>query len=93
MSALGIDENQLKDAIAEIEKLNPKPGASYASSTKINSHITPDFTIRIVEGELQLSLNGRNAPELHVSATYKNMMEGYKESAVKSKEQQKAAIS
>ena len=92
MSALGIDENQLKDAIAEIEKLNPKPGASYASSTKINSHITPDFTIRIVEGELQLSLNGRNIPELHVSATYKNMMEGYKESALKSKEQQEAIL-
>ena len=88
MSALGIDENQLKD-IAEIEKLNPKPGASYASSTKINSHITPDFTIRIVEGELQLSQT--KFPELHVSATYKNMM-SYKESAVKSKEQQKAVL-
>ena len=37
MSALMIDEGQLKDAIAEIEKLNPKPGASYASSTKVNS--------------------------------------------------------
>jgi RNA polymerase sigma-54 factor len=92
MSALMIDEGQLKDAIAEIEKLNPKPGASYDSSTKVNSQITPDFTIRILDGELQLSLNGRNAPELHVSASYRNMMEGYKESAVKSKAQQEAVL-
>ena len=92
MRTLDLGEDQLKGAIAEIEKLNPKPGASYASSTKMNSHITPDFTIRIVDGELQLSLNGRNAPELHVSASYKNMMAAYKESAVKSKEQQKAVL-
>ncbi|MDG0968115.1 MAG: RNA polymerase factor sigma-54 [Flavobacteriaceae bacterium] len=92
MSALQIDEEQLKKAIKEIEKLNPKPGASYASSTKINSHITPDFTILIVEGELQLKLNGRNAPELHVSSSYKNMMAGYKESKVKNKAQQEAVL-
>ena len=92
MSTLHIDENQLKEAIAEIEKLNPKPGASFASSTKINSQITPDFTIRILDGELQLSLNSRNAPELHVSASYRNMMEGYKESTVKSKAQQEAVL-
>ena len=92
MSALQIDEEQLKEAIKEIEKLNPKPGASYASSTKINSHITPDFTILIVEGELQLKLNGRNAPELHVSSSYKNMMAGYKESKVKNKAQQEAVL-
>jgi RNA polymerase sigma-54 factor len=87
-----IDEDQLKEAIAEIEKLNPKPGSSYASSTRVNSQITPDFTIRILDGELQLALNGRNAPELHVSASYKNMMEGYKESTVKSKAQQEAVL-
>ena len=92
MSALQIDEEQLKEAIKEIEKLNPKPGASYASSTKINSHITPDFTILIVEGELQLKLNGRNAPELHVSSSYKNMMASYKESKVKNKAQQEAVL-
>lgn len=92
MSALQIDEEQLKEAIKEIEKLNPKPGASYASSTKINSHITPDFTILIVEGELQLKINGRNAPELHVSSSYKNMMAGYKESKVKNKAQQEAVL-
>ena len=92
MSALTIDEDQLKGAISEIEKLNPKPGASYASSIKENSQIIPDFTIRIMDGKLQLSLNGRNAPELHVSASYRNMMEGYKESTVKSKAHREAVL-
>jgi RNA polymerase sigma-54 factor len=82
-----ITEDELKDAIAEIEKLNPKPGGSYAGNNRIVEHVVPDFSIRIVEGELELSLNGRNAPELHVSREYNNMLKGYKESKEKSKSQ------
>jgi len=67
MSKFNISEEELKDAIGEIEQLNPKPGGSYASNTKIVEHVVPDFTIRIVEGSLELTLNGRNAPELKVS--------------------------
>ena len=87
-----IDEEALRDAIAEIEKLNPKPGGSYAGNTKIIEHIVPDFTIRIVEGELELSLNNRNAPELHISKEYSNMLEGYKQSKEKSKSQKDAVL-
>ena len=82
-----ISEQELKDAISEIEKLNPKPGGSYAGNNRIVEHVVPDFSIRIVEGELELSLNGRNAPELHVSREYNNMLKGYKESKEKSKSQ------
>ncbi|PRX57656.1 RNA polymerase factor sigma-54 [Flagellimonas meridianipacifica] len=82
-----VDEEALKDAISEIERLNPKPGGSYAGSTRIIEHIVPDFSIRIVDGELELSLNGRNAPELHVSREYSNMLEGYKSAKEKSKAQ------
>ena len=82
-----ISEQELKDAISEIEKLNPKPGGSYAGNDRIVEHVVPDFSIRIVEGELELSLNGRNAPELHVSKEYNNMLKGYKESKEKSKSQ------
>ena len=87
-----VDEYTLKDAILEIEKLNPKPGGSYAGNTKIIEHIVPDFTIRIVDGELELSLNGRNAPELHVSNEYSNMLKGYKESKNKTKSQKDAVL-
>ncbi|RTE55055.1 RNA polymerase sigma-54 factor [Arenibacter aquaticus] len=82
-----ITEEQLKDAITEIERLNPKPGGSYSGNNRIVEHVVPDFSIRITDGELELTLNGRNAPELHVSREYNNMLEGYKNSKDKSKSQ------
>lgn len=85
-------EDQLREAIHEIESLNPKPGGTYAGNTRIVEHVVPDFTIKIVEGELELSLNGRNAPELHVSQDYTNMLKGYKESKDKSKAQKDAVL-
>lgn len=87
-----ITEDELRDAIVEIEKLNPKPGGSYASNTKIIEHVVPDFAIRIVDGDLELTLNGRNAPELHVSKAYNDMLKGYKESKEKSKSQKDAVL-
>ena len=87
-----VTEDELKDAIEEIERLNPKPGGSYAGNTRIIEHIVPDFTIRIVEGELELTLNSRNAPELRISSEYNNLLKGYKESKEKSKSQKDAVL-
>ena len=87
-----ISEEQLKDAISEISRLNPKPGSSYAGNNKIAEQIVPDFTIRILDGELDLTLNARNAPELHVSREYNNMLKGYQESTEKSKSQKDAVM-
>ncbi|MBC9794536.1 RNA polymerase factor sigma-54 [Sinomicrobium weinanense] len=85
-----ISEEELKEAIHEIEKLNPKPGSSYSGNNRIVEHVVPDFTIRIIDGELELSLNGRNAPQLHVSREYSNMLQGYKDSREKSRSQKDA---
>lgn len=87
-----ISEDQLRDAIREIELLNPKPGGSYAGNTRVIDHIVPDFTIRIADGQLELTLNGRNAPELHVSPEYSNMLRGYKETKEKSASQRDAVL-
>jgi RNA polymerase sigma-54 factor len=87
-----ISEDELKKAILEIEHLNPKPGGSFSGNTRIVEHVVPDFTIRIIDGELELTLNGRNAPELHVSREYNNMLKGYKESKDKSKSQKDAVM-
>lgn len=92
MQKFSIDEEQLKDAIEEIERLNPKPGGSYAGNNKIVEHIVPDFAIKIIDGELELTLNGRNAPELHVSREYNNMLKGYKDTKDKSKAQKDAVL-
>ena len=89
---LNIDEDLLKKSIKEIEKLNPRPGGSHNDNNKLNSSIVPDFTIKIVDGELKLELNSRNAPELFVSNEYKNMLAGYNESKTKNKNQKDAII-
>ncbi|MEC8134006.1 MAG: RNA polymerase factor sigma-54, partial [Bacteroidota bacterium] len=85
-----INETQLKDAIQEIERLNPKPGSSFTNNLRSVEHVVPDFTIQIVEGELNLTLNARNAPELHISKSYNEMLLGYKASKEKSKAQKEA---
>ena len=87
-----INEDELKEAVLEIEKLNPKPGGSYAGSNKVIEHIVPDFSIKIMDGELDLTLNGRNAPELHISNEYSNMLAGYKSAKDKSKSQKDAVM-
>ncbi|PKB16365.1 RNA polymerase factor sigma-54 [Flavobacterium sp. 5] len=87
---LNISNEQLKNAIHEIERLNPKPGGSFSGNNKITENIVPDFAIRIVDGELELTLNGRNAPTLHVSKDYQEMMQTYKESKDKSHSQKDA---
>ncbi|OAB80494.1 RNA polymerase factor sigma-54 [Cochleicola gelatinilyticus] len=87
-----ITEDQLRGAIHEIESLNPKPGGAFSGSTRMVEHVVPDFAIKIVDGELELTLNGRNAPELHVSRDYTNMLKGYKESKDKSKSQKDAVM-
>ena len=87
-----ISMEELKGGIKEIEKLNPKPGGSFSGNLTIIEHIVPDFTIRINEGSLELSLNARNAPDLHISREYDNMLKGYSESKDKSKSQKDAVL-
>lgn len=85
-----ITQDRLKKAIEEIEKLNPKPGGAFDSSSRVVEQIVPDFAIRIVDGELELTLNGRNAPTLHVSKDYQDMLQTYKVSRDKSQGQKDA---
>ena len=89
---LNINNDELRDVVSEIEKLNPKPGGAFNENTKINSSIVPDFTIKIIDGELKLELNSRNAPELYVSEEYKNMLSGYSESKNKTKSHKDAVM-
>ncbi len=90
LQKFNISNDQLKKGIHEIEKLNPKPGNSFSGNNKITENVVPDFAIRIVEGELELTLNGRNAPTLHVSKDYQEMMQTYKDSRDKSRDQKDA---
>ena len=59
---------------------------------KLQSKIVPDFSIKIMDGKLDLTLNSRNAPELHISREYNNMLKGYQASKEKSKSQKDAVM-
>lgn len=77
---LGIDESELKDIIQEITTLNPKPGNTWGDSLSTTlSTIIPDFIIDSYNGELFLSLNNRNIPDMRVSREYSNLLKGYAE--------------
>jgi len=86
---LNLSDNDLKESIDEISKLNPKPGGSISSEFS-NNTIIPDFILKIEEGELIVELNKRNSPELRLSNSYKNILEGYKNDPNKSKSQNQA---
>jgi RNA polymerase sigma-54 factor len=89
---LEIEDQDLKEAVDEILKLNPKPGGSMKESAKNHQQIIPDFMIVEMEGRLDLSLNGRNAPELKVSREYEQMLRNYAEGAKTSKSDKEALV-
>lgn len=87
-----IEDEDLKEAIDEIVRLNPKPGNSLKESTNSKNiqQIIPDFILTEEDGELNLTLNSRNAPQLKVSKTYENMLRSYSEGAKGSKSDKEA---
>jgi RNA polymerase sigma-54 factor len=93
-SALGLSSEDLKSVIDEILKLNPKPGSSYSggNNAKVHQYIIPDFTVKNENGELELLLNMRNAPDLKVSKSFKEMYSSYKESKEKNSDKKNAII-
>ena len=89
---LHIEEDQLKKVLDEVLKLNPRPGNSLSDSTKVVQNIVADFMITNDDGKLELTLNGRNAPQLKVSNQYKQMLRAYSEAKGKANKEQKDAV-
>jgi len=88
-----ITEADLKNAVNEILKLNPKPGSSYSNPlSKSNQVIVPDFILENNDGELQLSLNQRNVPDLKMNNTYLDMMRSYNQNRKNISRDQKDAL-
>lgn len=78
------DDRLLKEAISVITRLNPKPGGTGDEVVK-TQYLIPDFMLANVNGELELTLNSRNAPELRVSRSYSDMFQAYDKSDKKDK--------
>ncbi len=88
-----LTEGELKDAIGEVLRLNPKPGNSLQESGKGAQYVVPDFILTHNDGELELTLNAHNAPDLHINRTYADMFRTMAESKGKADKRQKEALS
>jgi len=89
---LNLTDQQIKDVINQIIKLNPRPGGNVGEMNKAESYIVPDFYILNNAGILELSLNSRNAPDLRISEGYRDMLKEYDRSAKKDKRQKEAVL-
>jgi len=90
---LELNDEELKEGINQVLKLNPKPGSSYSNPlNKSNQHIVPDFLLENIDGELSLSLNQRNMPELKINDSYMGMLRSLSESRKQNSKSQKEAM-
>jgi len=89
---LNLDDDQLKDVMQQIIRLNPKPGGNIGEINKAESYVVPDFFILNNGGKLELTLNSRNAPELRISEGYRDMLKEYDRGAKKDKRQKEAVL-
>lgn len=90
---LGIDRDELRAALDEILRLNPKPGGVFNDPASANIHaIIPDFILETVNNKLELHLNGRNVPELHISQDYSDMIKDFARNKKNKTKQDKDAM-
>ncbi len=89
---LNISDEELKEVITLILKLNPRPGGNVGEVNKAESYIIPDFFIVNTAGKLDLSLNSKNAPDLRISEGYRDMLKEYDRGAKKDKRQKEAVL-
>ena len=82
---LSISEQELRDAINIIVKLNPKPGNTGLDGSRVQ-YLMPDFILTNNNGKLELTLNSKNAPELKISRSYAEMLHAYDKSKNKDKQ-------
>ena len=89
---LSLSDEQLREIIQQIIRLNPKPGGNIGESSKGENYIIPDFFIVNNNGKLELTLNSRNAPDLRISEGYRDMLRDYEKGSKKDKRQKEAVL-
>ena len=89
---LNLSDEELKEVMIQITKLNPKPGGNLGAVNKAESYIVPDFFILNNGGKLELTLNSKNAPELRISEGYRDMLRDYDRGAKKDRRQKEAVL-
>ena len=74
--ALGCTEEQLREVLAFIASLEPKPGRSFQEGD--TKYITPDVYVRKIEGEYVVVLNDEPVPKLRISSYYRRLLKDSK---------------
>ena len=90
--ALNLSDEQLREVITQIVKLNPKPGGTAGDAGKNTNYVIPDFFIANNAGKLELTLNSKNAPDLRISEGYRDMLKDYDKGTKKDKRQKEAVL-
>ena len=90
--ALNLSDDDLRNIIQQIVKLNPKPGGNVGDINKAESYVVPDFYIFNNGGKLELTLNSKNAPDLRISDGYRDMLKDYERGSKKDKRQKEAVL-
>ena len=90
--SLNLSDEQIKEVINQIIKLNPKPGGNIGEINKAESYIVPDFFVLNSNGKLELTLNSKNAPDLRISEGYRDMLKDYDKGSKKDKRQKEAVL-
>jgi RNA polymerase sigma-54 factor len=90
--SLSLNDKDLKEVIQTIIKLNPKPGALFNSTNKMELYVIPDFYVFNNNGVLEVSLNQKNAPDLRVSSTFRDMLKDYDRGDKKDTRQKEAVL-
>ncbi len=89
---LNLNDEDLREVMIQITKLNPKPGGNVGEVNKAESYVVPDFFIYNNGGKLELTLNSKNAPELRISEGYRDMLKEYDRGAKKDRRQKEAVL-
>lgn len=90
--ALSLNDEDLREVIQTIIRLNPKPGALFSSTNKMELYVIPDFFVFNNNGSLEVSLNQKNAPDLRVSSTFRDMLKDYDRGTKKDSRQKEAVL-
>ncbi|HVZ96586.1 MAG TPA: RNA polymerase factor sigma-54 [Chitinophagaceae bacterium] len=89
---LNLTDDEIKDVISQIIRLNPKPGGQVGDADKMQTYVIPDFFVVNNNGKLEVTLNSRNAPDLRISEGYRDMLKDYDKSAKKDRRQKEAVL-
>jgi RNA polymerase sigma-54 factor len=92
LKAMNLADEDLKEIIKVIVKLNPKPGAIFTGGAQSETYVVPDFLIHNNNGTLEVTLNQRNAPDLRVSSSFREMLKDYDKGDKKDTKQKEAVL-